>query len=165
MQNEHEVIQQTIYRALSGKDAHVENANILAGLDWNLAGVQPEGVPHSLFELANHMIYWQEWTVKWLDGKKPRAPKHAAGGWPGKPKPVDQKEWEKTVKRYDALRDAAHHRVAHQLSCRTGGVPEASPGCMAASLGRSYLVRIVDIIGEYNGRRDYLPLQNPLEAR
>ena len=100
MPDEEEVIQQTMRRALSGKDAHVENASILAGLDWNLAGVRPEGVPHSVFELANHMIYWQEWAVKWLDGKRPRAPKHAAGGWPGKPKPTDQKEWEKTVKRF-----------------------------------------------------------------
>jgi uncharacterized damage-inducible protein DinB len=100
MPNEHEVIQQTITRALSGKDAHVENTSIFAGLDWNLAGARPQGAPHSLFELANHMIYWQEWAVKWLDGKRPRAPKHAAGGWPGNTGPANQKEWEKTVKRF-----------------------------------------------------------------
>jgi len=100
MPDEHEVIQQTMSRSLSGKDAHVENASIFAGLDWNLAGARPEGAPHSLFELANHMIYWQEWAVKWLDGKRPKAPKHAAGGWPGKPSPLDQREWEKTMKRF-----------------------------------------------------------------
>jgi len=100
MPDEKEIIQQTMSRSLSGKDAHVEHASIVAGLDWSLAGARPEGAPHSLFELANHMIYWQEWAVKWLDGKRPKAPKHAIGGWPGKPSPADQKEWEKTMKRF-----------------------------------------------------------------
>jgi uncharacterized damage-inducible protein DinB len=110
MPDEHEAIQQTMSRALSGRDAHVENANIFVGLDWNLAGARPKGAPHSLFELANHMIYWQEWAMKWLDGKRPRAPRHAAGGWPGKPSPVDQKEWEKTVKRFSHALKSLEHR-------------------------------------------------------
>jgi uncharacterized damage-inducible protein DinB len=100
MVNDRKVIHQTMSRALSGKDAHVENASILAGLNWELAGAQPKGAPHSLFELINHMIYWQEWVVKWLDGKRPRPPKHAAGGWPGKASPANRKEWERTVKRF-----------------------------------------------------------------
>jgi len=100
MVNNHEVIHQAMSRALSGKDAHVETASILEGLNWKLAGARPEAAPHSLFELANHMIYWQEWVVKWLDGKRPRAPKHATGGWPGKASPANQKEWERTVKRF-----------------------------------------------------------------
>jgi uncharacterized damage-inducible protein DinB len=100
MADDQNVFHQTMSRALSGKDAHVENVNILAGLNWELAGARPDGVPHTLFELVNHMIYWQEWVVKWLDGKKPRPPKHAAGGWPGKASPARQREWERTVQRF-----------------------------------------------------------------
>ena len=87
-------------KALSGKDSHVETTSILEDLDWKLAGNRPAGSPHSLFQLVNHMIYWQEWVVKWLDGKKPRVAKHAADGWPGKVTPTNRKEWEKTASRF-----------------------------------------------------------------
>lgn len=104
------VFHQTMSRALSGKDAHVEAANVVAGLDWRLAGSRPDGVPHSLFQLVNHMIYWQEWVVKWLDGKRPRAPKHAAGGWPGKVSPAGKSDWERTVRRFRKALDALERR-------------------------------------------------------
>ena len=100
MTNDRNVFRQTISKALSGKDAHVEAGKALAGLDWNLAGARPDGVPHSLFQLTNHMIYWQEWAVKWLDGKKPKAPKHAVASWPGRVSPASRGEWEQTVLRF-----------------------------------------------------------------
>ncbi len=112
MTHEAEVIKQSMRRTLSGKDAHVGNESIFAGLDWSLAGARPKDAPHSLFELANHMIYWQEWVVKWLDGKRPRAPKHAAGGWPGGPGPANRKEWERTVKRFHNTLAQLSHRSA-----------------------------------------------------
>jgi uncharacterized damage-inducible protein DinB len=107
-------------RALSGKDAHVETACILAGLDWELAGARPDSVPRSVFQLVNHMIYWQEWVVKWLDGKKPRPPKHAAGGWPGEVSPASRREWERTVRRFRDALDALNRRarLADPLSKR-----------------------------------------------
>ena len=74
-----------------GRSAHVETVTMFGGLDWKVAGARPDGAPHSLFQLLNHMIYWQEWVVKWLDGKKPRPPKHAKGGWPGGVGPATRK--------------------------------------------------------------------------
>ncbi len=100
----------TTSRALSGKDAHVETASVLDGLDWELAGARPDGVPHSLFQLVNHIIYWQEWVVRWLDGKRPRPPKHAAGGWPGKVSPASRRDWERTIQRFGDALDALEHR-------------------------------------------------------
>jgi uncharacterized damage-inducible protein DinB len=108
--NDRNVVYEMMSRALSGKDAHVEAAHVVAGLNWKLAGVRPEGVPHSLFQLVNHMIFWQEWAVKWLDGKKPRAPKHAAGSWPGKTSPASLSEWDRTVRRFRKALDALERR-------------------------------------------------------
>jgi hypothetical protein len=108
------VIQQTACRALSGEGAHVENLNVLAGLEWKLAGARPDGAPHSIFQLVNHIIYWLEWAVRWLDGKKPRAPKHAAGSWPGKVSPSNRREWEQSIRR---LRD-----VLAALECHSGEI-------------------------------------------
>ena len=87
-------------QALSGKGAHVDTENTFAGLDWKITGTRPEGVPHSLFQLLNHMIYWQDWAVKWLDWEKPPIPKHASGSWPGSPAPASPEEWKRTVQAY-----------------------------------------------------------------
>jgi len=110
MTSDRDVFYKTVGRALSGNNAHVETGTILEALDWKLAGMRPDGVPHSLFQLVNHMIYWQEWVVKWLDGKKPRTPKHAAGGWPGAVSPANRKEWERVVRRFRSALDALDHR-------------------------------------------------------
>jgi len=51
-----DVVQQALARALTGKDAHVETASVLQGLDRKLAGARPEGAPHSIFQLVNHIL-------------------------------------------------------------------------------------------------------------
>jgi uncharacterized damage-inducible protein DinB len=95
-----DVLQRTTGATLSGKNAHVESAKVLAGLDWQLAGARPRGVPHSVFQLVNHMTYWQEWVLKWLDGKRPKPPRHAAGGWPGGVAPANRMEWSRAVRQF-----------------------------------------------------------------
>jgi uncharacterized damage-inducible protein DinB len=95
--DDRKIIEKAVSHALRGKGAHVEGQNIFAGLDWKLAGVRPVGVPHSLFQLLNHLTFWQDWAVKWLDGHAPATPRHASGSWPGDCGPADRKEWERAV--------------------------------------------------------------------
>lgn len=95
------ILKKMILNALSGKGAHVAVKDAVAGLDWKLSGVQPEGVSHSIFQLLNHMIYWNQWVVKWLAGEKPSVPKHAQGGWPGNTAPQSAAEWRQAVRRSD----------------------------------------------------------------
>ena len=136
MANDRNVIHETTSKALSGKGAHVETANILAGLDWKLAGARPDGVPHSVYQLVNHMIYWQEWVVNWLDGRKPRPPKHAAGGWPGRESPANRREWERTVRRFRDVLDALDRRSR-----------QADP---LSKRGRMTRLEMLHIIGSHN---------------
>lgn len=103
MGHDRDVLRRAAGKALSGKDAHAHTGSVLDGLDWRLAGERPGNAPHSAFQLANHMLYWLEWVLKWLDGKRPRPPKHAAGGWPGPVGPASRRELERTARR---LRDA-----------------------------------------------------------
>ena len=101
MTADRKLLTKMILNALSGKGAHVAVKDAVAGLDWKLSGVQPEGVSHSIFQLLNHMIYWNQWVVKWLAGEKPSVPKHAQGGWPGKTAPQSAAEWREAVRRFD----------------------------------------------------------------
>ena len=93
MTADRKILKKMILNALSGKGAHVSVTDAVAGLDWKLSGVQPEGVSHSIFQLLNHMIYWNQWVVNWLAGQKPSVPKHAQGGWPGRTAPQSERSF------------------------------------------------------------------------
>ena len=86
--------------ALTGKGAHAETGRIFDGLDWNWTNVRPERAPHSIYELLRHMSYWQDWVLKWLDGKQPPIPKHAAGSWPKTAGAASPEDWKIAVNNY-----------------------------------------------------------------
>jgi len=119
--NNLKILDRTVSRALLGQGAHVEATDIVAGVDWKLSGTRPNGAPHSLFQLLNHIIYWQDWAVKWLDGNKPSIPAHASGSWPGKPGPASRKEWERAVRRFlKGLEELQHRCREADLFARPG---------------------------------------------
>lgn len=93
-------IDKALASALSGTGAHAETATVFASLDWKLAGTRRAQIPHTIFQLLNHMSYWQDWAVRWLDGKNPPLPRHAAASWPGRVRPSSQKEWDQAVRRF-----------------------------------------------------------------
>jgi uncharacterized damage-inducible protein DinB len=116
------VLKKTLGDALSGKGSHVEAGKAFEGLDWKIAGERPGGAPHSIYQLLNHIVYWQEWGVKWLDGKKPPVPRHASGSWPGAPGPANSAEWKQAVRRLDKAVDALTLRCAEgDLLSKRGG--------------------------------------------
>ena len=100
MTNERKILAKALGNALLGTGAHVETKTVFAALDWKLAGMRPDGAPHTVYQVLNHMLYWQEWVVKWLDGEKPPLPKHAAGSWPGDIAPASREEWGRAVTRF-----------------------------------------------------------------
>jgi uncharacterized damage-inducible protein DinB len=120
MSSDRQVLEKIASRALSGKGAHVETKNLFAGLDWKVVGTRPEGVPHSLFQLLNHLTYWKDWVVKWLDGENPPIPKHASGGWPGSPTPASAREWQRAARGFRSGLDrlARQSREADLLATR-----------------------------------------------
>jgi uncharacterized damage-inducible protein DinB len=115
-----EILKRIYKRALSGKDAHVKVLNAVEGLDWTIAGKRPNGVEHSIYQLVNHVVYWQEWVVRWLDGEKPDVPKHAAGGWPGEVEPANSEEWEEVKRRLGKALDALSSRCGEDLLSMRG---------------------------------------------
>ena len=100
MHDQTEILDRVLRRALSGEGAHAALGDLFDGLDWRAAGARPDNSPHSVFQLLNHMTYWQDWAVKWLEGGKPPTPRRAAGSWPGEPAPAAKQEWEQAVRHF-----------------------------------------------------------------
>jgi len=104
----------------SGKGAHTDAERMLDGLDWKLAGVLPSGAPYSILQSANHIIFWNGYTLAHLAGQEPKPPEHAADGWPGPASPGSDEEWQAFVGAFKAsltaLAEAARARRFAEVS-------------------------------------------------
>jgi uncharacterized damage-inducible protein DinB len=120
MSDHRKLLEKMIDNALSGKGAHVGIKNLFERLDWKDVGRRPQGAPHSIYQLLDHLSYWQDWAVKWLDGGDPKGPKHASAGWPGKLSPTSAREWQQAVRgfRRGVDRLARRSREAELLTTR-----------------------------------------------
>lgn len=100
MTGDPKILDKALEHALSGTGAHVETEIVFAGLDWKLAGTRLAGAPYTPYQLLNHMLYWQDWVLRWFKGENPPIPKRASGGWPGDASPASRKEWNQAVRRF-----------------------------------------------------------------
>jgi uncharacterized damage-inducible protein DinB len=120
METDRELLKRMVRRALCGEGAHVEVKKAFEGLNWKLASVGSKN-GHSISQVLNHMIFWNQWAVKWLAGKNPAIPNHAAGSWPGKPAPGTSAEWRGAVQRFDrGLREMVRVAQRTDLFTRKG---------------------------------------------
>lgn len=53
-----------------------------------------------MYALLNHMIFWQDGAVEWLNGRAPAMPEHASGSWPGASAPTTRAEWLEAVRHF-----------------------------------------------------------------
>jgi hypothetical protein len=139
MSDDRKLLEKMIDNALSGKGAHMATKNLFEGLDWKAAGTRPEAAPHSIFQLLNHLSYWDDWVVKWLDGGSPTIPKHASGSWPGDVSPANAREWQRAVRGSQRARPAgapvSRGRSPHEAR-RAHPAGNASGHCRAQQLSR-----------------------------
>ncbi len=117
MNRDNKNLNKAMARALSGKGAHTEPGSVFAGLDWKVVSLRPDHVAHSLFQLLNHMVFWQDWVISWLDGTKPPT---ASGSWRSSQGPASRDEWERAVRRFRTGLDnlASRSREADLFSTR-----------------------------------------------
>ncbi len=94
------VCQKTILNGLQGKGAHTSARNILEGITWKLTGEKPADLPHSIWKILNHLIYWQNFLLQILNGENPTSPLHAEDSWPGQDSPESEDEWTTAVETF-----------------------------------------------------------------
>jgi hypothetical protein len=100
--DQHQTLRAELDKLLSGKGAHVDFDEAIAGFPASLCGVKPQGAPHSAWELLEHLR-----IATWDMLEFSRAPQHVSppwpsGYWPATAAPSDAAAWERSV---DAFRD------------------------------------------------------------
>lgn len=136
MNDDRRMLEAAVDRVLSGRDVHAGPVTALERLDWKVAGRRPDGFPHSILQLVNHMTYWQHWVVKWLDGQEPPLPHHAGGSWPGSVSPATEAEWESAV--------AAFLRELDALTSRSRGAD------LLSQIGEKSRLEMLQAIAAHN---------------
>lgn len=129
------VLSRIVRRALLGEGAHAGTRNAFDSLDWKIAAMRPPGVPHSIFQLLEHITYWQNWVLQWLDGKDPTVPRHAAGSWPSNPGPASPDEWKRALRNF--------RRSLDKLEERSG------KGDLLATMGKISRLRMLHTIASH----------------
>ena len=83
---------------LSGRGAHLDWKASFGGIPPKIRGVRPGGMPHSLWELLEHMRIAQWDILEFSRDPKHVSPDWPEGYWPKNPEPPNAKAWDKSVK-------------------------------------------------------------------
>lgn len=104
-------LRSVVLQSLSGRGAHVLVRDAVDGLDWQTAGASAGEGTHTIFQIVNHLAYWHEFALAWIDGGKPATPEHAADSWPGGAAPESQAAWRESERRFLASLDDLEARA------------------------------------------------------
>jgi hypothetical protein len=92
------VLRKHLMNLLSGRGTHPDWKDAFAGIPSKLRGIRPEGLPHSTWELLEHMRIAQWDILEFSRDPKHVSPDWPAGYWPESPEPPNAKAWEKSLK-------------------------------------------------------------------
>jgi uncharacterized damage-inducible protein DinB len=91
-------LRQHLANLLSGKDAHLDLEQAIAGLPLNLRGAKPAGAPHSAWELLEHIRLAQWDILEFSRNPKHVSPDWPAGYWPKSAAPPSAAAWDESAK-------------------------------------------------------------------
>jgi uncharacterized damage-inducible protein DinB len=88
---------------LMGENSHVGFRATLDGLSPRTAGARVSEGTHTILEVLEHMIYWQEIVLARLRHEAPESPRSAVLGWTSRSTPPSLAEWETAVGTFAGL--------------------------------------------------------------
>ncbi|MEI5905492.1 DinB family protein [Bacillus spongiae] len=99
MTNLNEIYGETLVKSLKGERGHIPIERALSDIDFELAGKRINELPYTIYEQVNHMLYWQDKFLEFLQGRQPDMPTSVKETWPEEDKPQNQEEWETIINR------------------------------------------------------------------
>ena len=88
-------------RLLDWHDAHVDFDTAVADMPPDRAGVRPDGLPYSAWELLEHMRLAQRDILEYIRTPQHVSPEWPAGYWP-LPVPPTKTAWDRSVRGFQA---------------------------------------------------------------
>ncbi len=89
--------QSIVATALDAREAHVPFEPAVADLTPGLRGLRPAGLPHSPWELVEHVRRGQADLVEYLEDPAYSAPDWPDDYWPPSPEPPSDAAWDEAI--------------------------------------------------------------------
>ena len=94
------VLRGQLAKLLDGGMAHAAWQDVVADMPMNLQGVKPEGAPHTVWQLLEHMRIAQWDILEFSRNAKHVSPQFPEGYWPSTDAPPNAEAWEKSAKAF-----------------------------------------------------------------
>ncbi|HXM98958.1 MAG TPA: DinB family protein [Candidatus Dormibacteraeota bacterium] len=96
--NEERELRRQLTNLLKGGGAHVQFDDALDGLPANKRGAFAPGLPHTAWQLVEHMRLAQWDVLEFTRNPKHVSPEFPEGYWPPTPSPKNNNEWDRAVR-------------------------------------------------------------------
>ncbi len=94
---ETEALRSQLVAAISGRESHIDFDSAVKDFPVNARGTKPAGVPHTAWQLLEHMRIAQHDILEFSRNSKHKSPKWPEGYWPETEAPPGKKAWEESV--------------------------------------------------------------------
>jgi hypothetical protein len=94
------VLREHLIQFLRGGQAHVTFDRAIRGFPLDRAGIRPPGLPHSAWELLEHMRIAQNDILRFSQSADHVSPPFPEGYWPASPAPARASQWSASVRRF-----------------------------------------------------------------
>lgn len=99
-------LREQVARLLDWEDAHVGFDKTVKGIAPRFRGVVPEGLPHSVWQLVEHLRITQADILEFCRSARYKEKKWPDAYWPGSPRPASAAAWTRSLTAYRRDRKA-----------------------------------------------------------
>ncbi|WP_263355875.1 DinB family protein [Acidicapsa ligni] len=95
-------LREQLVKLLMSEEAHASYEKAVAGMPFELAGMKPDGAPHSAWEELEHLRITLWDILEFSRDAKHVSPAWPEGYWPKSSAPKAADDWHESVKKYRA---------------------------------------------------------------
>jgi len=127
-------LRETLANLLNSGDAHQDFDSAVDEIPAALRGKKPAGVPHSAWELLEHVRIAQTDILEYSRNAVHVSPEFPDGYWPPSPEPPSEAAWDESVARFRAARAAITALVNDQSIDLFAKIPHGTATLLAQFL-------------------------------
>lgn len=120
------VLRELLSRSLAWSDAHVSFDDAVENLTPSLRGIRPTGLPHSAWELLEHLRLAQNDILEFCERADYRERSWPADYWPPTPAPPSDTAWDESIAAYRADRAAMQKLATDPSVDLTARIPHGT---------------------------------------
>ena len=97
-----DALREHVLYLLHGRGAHLDFESIVDAMPRDLQGVRPPGLPHTPWQILEHLRIAQRDILEFSRNAEHRSPEFPDGYWPDSDAPPDDDAWDRSVEAFRA---------------------------------------------------------------